>query len=98
MSPGRPASGPRERAARRARTACSLAERIDGAEEWLHASHREQGGAAGAPGGAAGGAAGPATAGARPVDVRAFYARLVSSGSLPDFPPDVLSALHQRYG
>ncbi|HQR30033.1 MAG TPA: hypothetical protein PLL32_06460, partial [Anaeromyxobacteraceae bacterium] len=42
MTAGRPASGPRERAARRARTACSLAERIDGAEEWLHVSHGEQ--------------------------------------------------------
>lgn len=77
MTAPRPASAPRERAARRARTACSLAERVDGAEEWLHASHREQPGSGG---------------------LRAFYARLVATGALPDFPPDVLSALHQRYG
>ncbi len=94
MTSGRPASGPRERAARRARTACSLAERVDGAEEWLHAAHRERDGAAGEAGGVRAAGTGGAASGA----VRAFYASLVASGGLPDFPPDVLSALHQRYG
>jgi hypothetical protein len=82
VSPAR-ASPSRDRAARRARTACSLAERVEAAEDWLRLVHAEHVEASRADG-------------RSPIGLPALYAALVRDGGLPDFPPDVLSALHQR--